>query len=107
MSDDTIRVRVRRGEFRHDREHYTRDDELEVPERTLERHPHTLERVEKSDADDELDERAVDLADENYQTVVSAVESGEADAFLDDLEQADDRDSVQNAISERQDELEG
>jgi hypothetical protein len=45
---DTIRVRVARGEFRYDREHYTQGDELEVHERALEKHPRTLTRVEEA-----------------------------------------------------------
>lgn len=46
MSENTVRVRVDRGEYRHEREHYTRGDELEVPEKTLEKHPNSLTRIE-------------------------------------------------------------
>jgi len=51
-------------------------------------------------------EQAESLADENYQVTVAAVEGGEADKFLTELEQVDDRNSVQSAIQERRDELE-
>lgn len=61
---------------------------------------------EDSDAgEDDLDERAVALADESYQTVVAAVKDGDADEFLDDLKAVDDRGSVQEAITERSKEL--
>lgn len=48
-----------------------------------------------------------ELTDEHWRTVVNAVEDGEADDRLDALEEADDRDSVQSAIDERRDELDG
>lgn len=53
MPEPTERVRVVRREFRYDREHYTRGDELEVHEGALEKHPRTLERVEEVSNDDE------------------------------------------------------
>lgn len=55
--------------------------------------------------DDSTDERALDLADKNYQTAVAAVKDGEADEFLDALGNVDDRKSVQEAIDERRAEL--
>jgi len=48
---------------------------------------------------------AENLADENWQTVVSEIESGEVDDLLDELEDIDDRDSVQEAIEDRRAEL--
>jgi hypothetical protein len=64
---------------------------------------------ETSDETDEPDpaSEAAHLADESWQRAVAAVEDGEADAYLDELEAADDRDSVQEAIEERRAELEG
>lgn len=47
------------------------------------------------------------LAEEHWQTVVSAIRDGEVDSVLDDLATVDDRPSVQRAIEERQAELEG
>ncbi|QLG63088.1 hypothetical protein [Halorarum salinum] len=58
MSDE-IPVRVAGAEFRFDREHYTRGDELEVPERTLEAHPRTLKRVEETETEPEAEETTV------------------------------------------------
>lgn len=54
------------------------------------------------DEDDEVDERAVELANQNYQETIDAVRSGEADEFLDDLAEEDDRSTVQDAIEARQ-----
>lgn len=45
------------------------------------------------------------LADENASDVVDAVESGEADDYLDDLADADDRVTVQDAIESRREDL--
>ena len=58
-------------------------------------------------AGDGTDERAVNLADESWQAAVATVEAGDADDYLDALEAIDDRDSVQDAIETRRDELEG
>lgn len=46
------------------------------------------------------------LASEHWRSVVTAVEDGEADDYLDELAKADDRDSAQEAIDERRAELE-
>lgn len=59
-----------------------------------------------SDADDPESE-AASLADEHWNAAVTAVEDGDADAYLDELEAADDRESVQAAIEDRRAELEG
>lgn len=56
-------------------------------------------------------ERRVALAEgtanADYQDAVEEVESGEADAYLDELEKVDDRTTVQDAIANRRDDLEG
>lgn len=56
-------------------------------------------------ADEEPDERAVELADEHWKTAKSAVLDGEADDYLDELAGVDDRGSVQGAIAERRQEV--
>lgn len=61
---------------------------------------------DSSDDETTVDERAVELADASYQDAVDAVVSGEADEYLDDLEEADDRVTVQDAIEDRREDLE-
>lgn len=112
------------GTYRIDGQSFEPGDEYEVS-RTVADHLQDVDDfeviLEKDDAapreedgppDDELgyEERtalAEGLANESWQAAVSAVEDGEADAYLDELEQVDDRNSVQEAIDERRDELEG
>lgn len=48
---------------------------------------------------------AAAVSDEHWNSVVTAIEAGKYDDHLDALGEADDRDSVQNAIAERRDEL--
>lgn len=69
MPETTVTVRVVRGEFRYDREHYERGDELEVHEGALEKHPQTLERVgdedvHEAETDDEDDVEQADVDEE-------------------------------------------
>lgn len=60
------------------------------------------------DADiDERVEQAIALSEEHWQSTVSIVEAGDADDYLDELADVDDRDSVQAAIDERRATLEG
>lgn len=69
--------------------------------------------TEESDEEDEslsFEERtalAEGLANDHWHHAVSAVEIGDADDYLDQLEQVDDRPSVQSAIEDRRTELEG
>lgn len=60
-----------------------------------------------SDGEDEINERALELADEHWQRTIAAVEDGEVDGYLDDLEEVDERPTVLEAIDDRRDELEG
>lgn len=66
MSDNTIGVRVDRGDYRHEREHYTRGDELDVAPKVLEQHPNSLTRIEEPDVstDDQGDAGDADAGDE-------------------------------------------
>ncbi|AFZ73036.1 hypothetical protein [Natronobacterium gregoryi] len=69
-----------------------------------------LDPVDEDDGGEGMDtERRIAaaeaLAEANYQTAVSEVEAGEADAYLDELEEIDDRDSVQEAIESRREEI--
>lgn len=90
-------------------EHVSISDDVDpaVAERLVAEYGPLSVEGEDDDAPEDLDKRAIGLADEGYEDVVDAVEAGDADAFLDDLEQADDRATVQDAIDERRDELEG
>lgn len=58
------------------------------------------------DADDAF-ASAEDVADAHWRTAVDAIEAGDVDAYLSDLEDIDDRDSVITAIDDRKSELEG
>lgn len=71
----------------------------------VEEHSDAVDESEGADEGDDTDERAVELANANYQTAVATVESGDADDYLDSLEQVDDRKSVQGAIADRREEL--
>lgn len=75
--------------------------------------------VEHRDVDDTTDEGdggemeyeerralAEGLSNEHWSTAVSTIEDGEADAYLDELADVDDRSSVQDAITDRQSALE-
>jgi hypothetical protein len=70
MSDDTVSVRVERGDYRHAGEQYGYGDELEVPEKVLEQHPNSLSRVETDESAkpdepaDEPDETDADTTDD-------------------------------------------
>lgn len=90
-------------------------DDDDVAERIAALHTHvTVEPAAPApDADDEDDgagmgyeERiamAEGLANMSWQHAVATIENGDADEYLDELEGADDRDSVLEAIAERRD----
>ncbi|WP_058365409.1 hypothetical protein [Haloparvum sedimenti] len=123
MSEDTVRVRVDRGEYRHEREHYTEGDELEVPEKTLRKHPRSLTRVEDSEAsvddgdadtiDDGDDEIVVDpdpserTVDELRDRVEDVEDVDLLEAIKDAEEDGKDRETAKDAIDARIAELEG
>lgn len=81
-------------------------------ERLLERYPN-LSRVddgpepvaepdeEEQGGSEDGSTTAEELADAHWNTAVTAVENGEADAFLDELAEIDGRNSVQDAIAAR------
>ncbi|ELZ35370.1 hypothetical protein [Halorubrum tebenquichense] len=121
MSDDTIRVRVDRGDYRHEREHYTRGDELDVAPKVLEQHPNSLTRVEdpdessddQSNADDAGDEVVVD-PDPSELTVdelgdrIADVDDVELLGAIKDAEEAGkNRETATDALEDRIAELEG
>ncbi|WP_435552758.1 hypothetical protein [Natrinema sp. CGMCC1.2065] len=124
MSEPTVRVRVAGAQFRFDREQYTRGDELEVPERIVDRHPRTLAIVEEdvdddggaTGAGDATGELAVDGLDPHPKDLdVPELEDRIADVDDVDLlnaikeaeKQNDDRTTAKNAIDSRLNELEG
>lgn len=63
--------------------------------------------MEEAPVESEGSAHAEELADEHWQRAVSAVEAGDADNYLDELERVDDRDSVLAAIEGRREALEG
>lgn len=131
MPDTTVTVRVTRGEFRYDREHYERGDELEVHEGALEKHPRTLERVEEdegvqeseaadeddaeqADVDeevasvDELDPHPADLKVPELKDRLEDVDSVELLEAIREAEvESEDRTTAKDAIDARLKELEG
>ncbi|AHG00918.1 hypothetical protein HALLA_12100 [Halostagnicola larsenii XH-48] len=69
---------------------------------------HTLFPSITPDTDDTDDvDPVAKLADANYQTAISKITAGDVDDLLDDLEEVDDRSSVQNAIEDRREALAG
>jgi len=64
MTDDTIRVRVDRGDYRHERKHYTRGDELDAAPKVLEQHPNSLTRIEDPDVSTDDQGTTADAGDE-------------------------------------------
>lgn len=82
----------------------TVDDTAEAPAETSEDEAEAESDEEMSY--EERTARAEGLANEHWQHAVSAVESGDADEYLDRLEAVDDRPSVQEAIAERRADLE-
>jgi len=58
------------------------------------------ETTEEDSAEDTT--RLENVTEEHWRTVVSDIEAGEYDTRLDELAEVDARDSVQNAIEERQ-----
>jgi hypothetical protein len=129
MSDDTVRVRVAAGEFRYDREHYERGDELAVSVAALEKHPRSLNRLDEAagesedepaadpDADDEapdlafdpdeIDPHPSDLTINELSERVEGVEDAgklETIRYLED--ESKDRTGAKDAIDDRLDELE-
>lgn len=117
MSEDTIRVRVERGEYRHEREHYTRGDELEVPEKTLDKHPRSLTRIEDVDdsatkADEpssEGDTDEIDVDPHPSEVTIPELEERIADvedvdlleAIRDAEEASKDREGATDALDDR------
>lgn len=94
MSEDTVRVRVERGEYRHAREHYTRGDELEVPEKTLEKHPRSLSRI--SDGAD-TPGGAEDVDDIEVNPHPSEVTIPELEERIEDVEDPDLLNAIRDA----------
>jgi hypothetical protein len=68
---------------------------------------------EEPDSDDTVDEAEVDFVaeddwlDRDYQDRADAVAAGEADGFLDTVEEYETSETVIDAVQERRDELEG
>jgi len=79
MTDDTIRVRVDRGDYRHERKHYTRGDELDVAPKVLEQHPNSLTRIEDPDVSTDDQGTTADAGDE------IVVDPGPSDLTVDEL----------------------
>jgi len=98
-----MKCRVTHGRVRQAGDVYVEGDVIEVRESVYDALDDRLEPVDESDneSDSETDERASELADEHWQTVVNTIEDGDADEFLDELAEIDDRDSVQEAIDDR------
>ena len=125
MTGDTIRVRVARSQFRYDGTRYRRGDTLEVQQRTLERHPNTLKRIEvdvvqdddtAEDADGESDDGVTvdDLDPHPEDLKVGELEERIADVddveLLETIREAEtktkDRTTAVDAIDARLNELE-
>lgn len=87
MSEDTVRVRVSAGEFRYERDHYTRGDELDVEPKTLEKHPRSLERVEDTTEAEPTDEtsEAASTGDADDSVTVADLDPHPDDLTVDDL----------------------
>jgi len=109
MSEDTVRVRVEAGDYRHEREHYTRGDELEVLEKTLEKHPRSLSRVKESEAaitEDDLDPHPSDLTVDELKERVDDIENPDLLSAIEGAEEATDaRSTALDAIGSRKQEL--
>lgn len=121
MSDDTVRVRVDRGDYRHQREHYTRGQELDVTPKVLEKHPNSLTRVDEPDSDggeedetDDSDDEIVVDPDPSELTVdelrdrVTDVDDVELLKAIKGVEKAgENRETAKQALDKRLAELEG
>jgi hypothetical protein len=81
MTDDTIRVRVDRGDYRHERKHYTRGEEIDVDPKVLEKHPNSLTRVEEPD--ESADDGGADTTDDGGDEIV--VDPGPSELTVDEL----------------------
>lgn len=119
MSDETIRVRVDRGDYRHEREHYTRGDEIEVAPKVLEQHPNSLTRIEAAEEPtDEGDAATTDDGNGDDEIVVdpdpselTVDELGERIADVDDVallaairdaeEEGKNRETAKDALNSR------
>ncbi|ELZ48986.1 hypothetical protein C464_06230 [Halorubrum coriense DSM 10284] len=102
MSDDTIRVRVDRGDYFHEREHYTRGDELEVALSALEKHPNSLTRVDDPDAS--TAKEGADTTDSDDEIVVDPDPSDlTVDELRDRIDDVDDVDLLE-AIKDAEEE---
>lgn len=67
---------------------------------------HTLFPSITPTADEEETEEPPDpeaLVEQDYQAAVVSIRAGDADAILEDLEELDDRSTVQDAIAKRRD----
>ena len=96
-----MEYRVTNGRIRRGGDVYTEGDVVEVRDSVYDSLDDRLEPVDESDDESNVDERARELADKHWQTVVNTIEDGDADEFLDDLADVDDRDSVHDAIDDR------
>jgi hypothetical protein len=113
MSEGAEIVKVARGEIPD-------DVDLSPPDQGEEDNPNIAETAnlelpksvsddeqelkEAGEPDDEVDQVA-ELTDEHWATVTAGISGGELDDLLDEIEEADDRNSVQTAIEERRQEL--
>jgi len=84
---DTVRVRVVRAQFRYDREQYTEGDELNVPERVLERHPRSLAVVDETDAESDADADSVDSDGATEPVAEADLDPHPSDLTVDELEE--------------------
>lgn len=120
MSDDTIRVRVDRGDYRHKREHYTRGDELDVEPKVLEKHPNSLTRIEDPDlsadeADTDTTENEIEVdpdpseltVDELRDRIVDVDDAALLGAIKDAEKEGKNRETAIDALDERLADLEG
>lgn len=111
----TITVRVAGPQFRYDYEQYDHGAELEVPERVLERHPRTLERIEdevgsdisgtgvgEADGATEVELDADEWLDQEYSEREQAVLDGEVDTHLEKIQRIETSETVKDAVDERQ-----
>ena len=69
-----VRVRVVGRGFRYNRQQYEGGDELDVEERTLERHPNTLQEVVKAEPEDEPEDESgedepMDVSDHTVEDI--------------------------------------
>lgn len=120
MAEPTTTVRVSGSQFRFDGEQYFEGDELDVPDRIVERHPNTLTpAADVGDSDGDADEDEDEITADDLDPHPSELTVDELDDRVSDLDDAalletiwdaeaesKNRDTALDAIDSRLNELE-